>query len=724
MGSRAVGAAARLLFALVLILGGVRPAAAQNAVITGFVVDNVGGRVPAATITATSGPTEGAVTTSAADGSYRLANLAPGSYVFTATKSGYTSQNRGQTLAAGDNRRLDFTLASETPLGGVLQGSVIRSDTRDPLSGVTVQLTGGAGTVPQTQITGADGAFRFENLTSGVYRLSVDRDGFFSYSRNFTVTVNRVTTANVSLRLRAAELSTLQGTVEDSTGRRVSNVTLTLTGGETRATLRSARSGTYRITRVVPGDYVLQVRAAGFADQDIPVTLTAGQSTTLNIVLVALGAANSTIQGFTVDNFGDPIVGARVQITAGPLSNRFDLSDNTGFYQITGLPAGTYTLRATASGHDNDVQVATVAQDATARVDFRLTANPALQVGAIAGRVTNTSGTGLANVVVQVTAGPTTGTSVATDDEGDYSLGNLDPGTYAVTFSRSGFTTRTITSIDVAARRTTTLDVELTASGQAGSITGVVTDADTDAVLSGVTVRLLQGATTVDTATTSAGGSYTFTGVPPGSYSVRFSKTGYSTLTRAVTVSASSTTTANAALSSDNGGGGEGNSSLRVRVNTSTGRPIQSATVEISGPASRSGNTDEEGQITFTDLPAGTYSVVASAAGMNSSTGQATVTEGGSASVALGLVPDGTAGIIAGAVYNSSGLPIPAVITLVNGPVVGISRNTSSNGSFTFTGLPAGAYSLQVRSPGYRTRVVNLFVRAGSTSTTSVFLYR
>lgn len=713
---------ARLLFALILILGGIRPAAAQNAVVSGVVVNQVNSPISGATVEITNGPSSGSVST-AANGSYLLSNLEPGTYTLRASATGFSSQNRSVTLGSGDNRTINFTLVSDAPQGGVLEGTVTRSDTRQPLAGALVQLTGGAGTIPQTQTTEEDGTFRFSNLSTGVYRLAVDRDGFFGFARNFTVTQNRVTTARVNLRVRGAELSTLQGVVTSNTGNRVRNVLLRLTGGETSASVRTNANGVYRITRVVPGSYVLDVVTEDFAGQNIPVTIPAGQTVTLNIVLQPLGATNSTIEGFTVDNFGDPVPGARVQVVGGPVTGDFDLSDGTGFYRITSLPAGTYTLRASATGYENDTETVTVAQNQTARQDFTLVVDTSQQAGRISGRVTNQFGTGLENVVVQITAGPEVGLSVATDDEGDYTLSDLTPGTYTVRFTRSGFTTRTVTGVAVTAGNTTDLDVTLTGSGTGnGSLRGTVRDADTNDTLIGVTVRLLEGSSVVDTVMTDSNGFYAFGGVEPGSYSVRFSKSGHATLTRSATVSSGGVTTLNVSLQSEDGGGGGG--ALQVRVSTSSGLPLQTITVRISGPATQTRNTDSEGQATFTGLPAGSYTVTVNATGMQPATQTVTVANGGTTTTNLILVPDGTAGLISGSVFASGGFPLSAVVTLVRGPVVGVSRNTSSSGAFSFTGLPPGAYTLQVRAPGYRTRFVNVFVRAGTTSAVRVILFR
>lgn len=79
------------------------------------------------------------------------------------------------------------------------------------------------------------------------------------------------------------------------------------------------------------------------------------------------------------------------------------------------------------------------------------------QTGKISGKVTDTkTGEELIGLTVKVT-GTTSGAS--TDVEGRYTLGNLNPGKYSLTFSYIGYQSKNITDIEVAAGKTTTLDV-------------------------------------------------------------------------------------------------------------------------------------------------------------------------------------------------------------------------------------------------------------------------
>jgi len=88
------------------------------------------------------------------------------------------------------------------------------------------------------------------------------------------------------------------------------------------------------------------------------------------------------------------------------------------------------------------------------------------QTGKIAGKVTDTkTGETLIGLTVRI-AGSTSGAS--TDVEGRYTLGNLTPGKYSLTFSYIGYQSKNITEIEVMAGQSTILDVTIEeASSQA-----------------------------------------------------------------------------------------------------------------------------------------------------------------------------------------------------------------------------------------------------------------
>ena len=97
--------------------------------------------------------------------------------------------------------------------------------------------------------------------------------------------------------------------------------------------------------------------------------------------------------------------------------------------------------------------------------------------GSITGRVVDTNGAAVPGVVVTVTSPNLIRAQTATsNDQGEYSIGNLPPGRYAVNIaSASGFGAFTRDNVEVNLSSTTTVDVDLAAAGT----TAVVNITDT-----------------------------------------------------------------------------------------------------------------------------------------------------------------------------------------------------------------------------------------------------
>ncbi len=169
--------------------------------------------------------------------------------------------------------------------------------------------------------------------------------------------------------------------------------------------------------------------------------------------------------------------------------------------------------------------------------------------GAISGTVTDAgTQTPIDGATVSCTCSVS---SVTTDMSGDYSFtGVAVASDYSLSFSATGYAPQTFNNVSVAAGTTTTENAQL-ALGLGGEISGQVTDATAtgNPALPGVTVECTcQGGS----ATTDSLGSYSFTGLPAGSYSMTFAAAGFvPDQVDNVSVSAGGTTTINAALTED-----------------------------------------------------------------------------------------------------------------------------------------------------------------------------
>jgi protocatechuate 3,4-dioxygenase beta subunit len=718
-----------LLTLLILFCGllAPQPAAAQTGSISGFVVDTLGNRISGATVAATSGPSAPVQTTSAADGSYLLSRLNAGSYVFTANRNGYTGTSRSFTVNGGVSARLDFTIRSETTQGAVIQGHITQRGTSVAVAGARVDLTGGAGVVSQSTTTDESGFYSFSNLTTGRIRLAVTRAGYYNETRLISVTQGRSFTADFTLRLRASQLATLSGVVSDTEGVAIRGAVVTLSDGVSSGMRDTTDSrGRYSITRVIPDTYTVSVTAPGFVSSTpTSVILDQDETEVLNVTLSGVGASTAGITGLVVDSDGQPITGARVAITGGPVTGRSDTTDVTGLYEILNLPAGTYTLRASATGFNPQTRTVSITVDTSTQLDFTLSDQVNQLLGSITGRITQSDGSVISDVTVKITAGPTKGQTVQSDDQGDYGIPDLPEGTYTLSFTHSGYATRTVTGVDVIAGRATTLDAVLGISTSGGVLAGTVTDTNGTAVVS-ATVKVLQNSSVIGTATTGSQGTYRISSLPVGTYVVQFSKSGFTTAqVSGVEITAGASTTVDAQLTTS----GSGLGTLSGLVVDSLGRPVQGAVVELSGASGDlTTTTDADGTFQFANLtPATNYTLTVTASGyVTDARRNVVVTANEDANVRVELVQDSTSGgSLSGFVRSQSGAAIAgATVRIVAGPAVGQTRTTSSTGQFSFAGLPGGAYTIEVRSVNFRPARLTVNVRVGGGAFVTVTLQR
>jgi hypothetical protein len=143
---------------------------------------------------------------------------------------------------------------------------------------------------------------------------------------------------------------------------------------------------------------------------------------------------------------GRPIVRARVSLSAPQGGGRVVLTDNTGAYELTGLPEGRFTLQASKSGfialqygQRRPLQAGTPIQIGAGQelrgVDFRLPRG-----GAISGRVFDENNDPMPGIPVRVleyryAQGNRQLMDVGnaqTDDRGEYRVWGLNPGEYYV----------------------------------------------------------------------------------------------------------------------------------------------------------------------------------------------------------------------------------------------------------------------------------------------------
>jgi hypothetical protein len=306
--------------------------------------------------------------------------------------------------------------------------------------------------------------------------------------------------------------------------------------------------------------------------------------------------ANQTAQDFsatliTCTISGTVLVGgnglAGVSVSDG---THTDTTATDGSYTIANVPPGTYTLTPTLAGYTFSPATLPAVVSSANLTEKNFTAT--LITYSISGTVL-VGGNGLAGV--SVSDGTRTDTT-ATD--GSYTIANVPPGTYTLTPTVAGYTFSPATLPAVVSSANLT-GKDFSATLITYSISGTVLVGGNG--LAGVTVS---DGTRTDT--TDADGNYTIANVPPGTYTMTPTLTGYTF----------SPATLPAVVTSANLTGKDFSATLITYTISGTVTSGGSGLAGVSvSDGTRTDTTDADGNYTITNVPPGSYTLTPTLAG-------------------------------------------------------------------------------------------------------------
>jgi hypothetical protein len=281
--------------------------------ITGIVTDGASPLGGAKVTTTLNGqPLSVTTPTTGQVGSYVLGNLTtPGTYVVVYSAPGHGSVTKIINLEAGQSATAQNVQLSSG--SGTVTGKLVDSN-GNGLGGATVTVGGaggttdssglGAGTAGTTSTAapttttltdGVVGAFQISGLAvPGSYTLTFTLPGYAPATVPITLTENgEPPVVKVTL---SKQLGAISGTVTDScSSSPPTGATITATDGATKWAVAYSGStsdlphGGYVIAGLLPGTYSVTVTESGATQQTALVTVTAGHTTTQNLVLNAGG---------------------------------------------------------------------------------------------------------------------------------------------------------------------------------------------------------------------------------------------------------------------------------------------------------------------------------------------------------------------------------------------------------------------------------------------------
>ncbi|MBI5890712.1 MAG: carboxypeptidase regulatory-like domain-containing protein [Nitrosomonadales bacterium] len=311
---------------------------------------------------------------------------------------------------------------------------------------------------------------------------------------------------------------------------------------------------------------------------------------------------SGTVSGATVS-------GVTVNLTG--TSTASTTTDASGNYSFTALANGSYTVTPSQTGFTfNQLSAAVTVSGANVTgTNFTATANAA-PTYSLSGTVDALTG------VTLTLSGGATATTNST--AGSYTFSGLaDATSCTVTPSLAGYTfSPASATVLIASADGTVPNFVATANPVTYSISGTVSGA----VTQGVAVTLT-GASTLNTIT-AADGSYSFSGLSNGSYSVVASSAGYTFSPNATAV-----TLTGADVAGTNFTSSVSVVPTYIVSGAVTGPWVEGLTINMSGDAMGTRTTNASGNYSFSNLPAGSYTFTAGTlAGYSYTTGSATVT--------------------------------------------------------------------------------------------------
>ncbi len=295
---------------------------------------------------------------------------------------------------------------------------------------------------------------------------------------------------------------TIAGTVTDSvSGAPLTGALVELYDGMTVVGSDVTDIGEYSIAGVDTGTYDLQVTATNYETKSISgVEILSQQITNQDVELASIlgsfsGVVTDSVSGGLVD-------GALVEVLDGAVVVGSDIT-TAGAYLIDSIPEGTYDIVVSATYY----QTKTVADvDAIARQNVEIDIDVAANWGVISGTVVDSvSGDPLDDVLVEALDGTVViGSDITVGSA--FSIDSLIEGDYDVRVSEDYHETKTIAAISIAARDTSTVDIEMAAAW--GYLAGYVTDSISSDPITTALVEVYFGLVTVDSDSTDNTGFY------------------------------------------------------------------------------------------------------------------------------------------------------------------------------------------------------------------------
>jgi hypothetical protein len=261
-----------------------------------------------------------------------ISGVTAGSHTVRCSLTGYTDASQTISVTGGQTTSVTLTLQSQGPVTGSLSVSSSPPGARIYLDGTDTGYT-----TPRT----------ISGVTAGTHMVRCSMSGYTDQSQSVTVSAGK--TSTVKLTLARQGLVTGSVSVSSSpTGARIY-----LDGTDTGYTTPRTISG------VTTGTHTVRCSMSGYTDQSQSVTVSAGKTSTVKLTLARQG----------------PVTGS-LSVSSSPPGARIYLDGtDTGYTTprtISGVTAGTHTVRCSLAGYTDASRTISVTGGQTTEITLNL----------------------------------------------------------------------------------------------------------------------------------------------------------------------------------------------------------------------------------------------------------------------------------------------------------------------------------------------------------------
>jgi carbon monoxide dehydrogenase subunit G len=494
---------------------------------TGTISDaDIGQPLENAVVTVTAGE-EMHSTQTRADGSYEIAEIAPGDIQVTITYDGH-SQVYNVTLPSSGSYVMDFSIH----VSGVrVTGTIIDASTNEPLSRAVV--TASTDDEVFSASAAPDGSYEIAGIVvDGRLELTAACEGYQGQTVVYAVSGSGVLTHDFAL-FGESSAATVTGVVTNAkTLQPEPEVTVSISG--TGIAGKTDGTGTFTLADVPMGAQRIHFLKADFISNSVQVDvnndpfevnmLWPSVNALANPARIKPGAALLVQDAVT----GQPLENARVRLSGTGIQS---VTGPDGSCTLEGLPSCPVSLEAMAENHKAVFLSPIVDPDGADALVFSM---PPLTRGAVSGRVID-SGTGKPIANAQVASAENSLMGAATDADGCFTLVGIPSGVHALKAMHPEYLPETVSHVIVAHAHTSTANFSLTPRPVTGGLAGTVRDAQTGDPIAGA---LLEVEGVGAACTSNAQGGYVLSDVPAGLVHISITAEGFAPAERTAGVMA------------------------------------------------------------------------------------------------------------------------------------------------------------------------------------------